>query len=37
MTEVKQANSSARLHLASAHYFSDDLHRPLDQILAFNE
>jgi sugar phosphate isomerase/epimerase len=37
VAEVKQAMSDARLNLVSAHYSSDDLHRQLDQILAFNK
>lgn len=35
--DVKQAMSAAGLHLVSAHYSSDDLHKKLDQILAFNK
>jgi sugar phosphate isomerase/epimerase len=35
--EVNQAMSAAGLHLVSAHYSSDDLHKQLDQILAFNK
>jgi sugar phosphate isomerase/epimerase len=35
--QVKQAMSSAGLHLVSAHYSSDDLHQKLDQVLAFNK
>ena len=35
--QVKQAMSDAGLHLVSAHYSSDDLHKQLDQVLAFNK
>jgi len=35
--QVKQAMSNAGLHLASAHYSSDDLHQKLDEIIAFNK
>jgi sugar phosphate isomerase/epimerase len=35
--EVKQAMDNARLKLVSAHYSSDDLHKQVDQILAFNK
>ena len=35
--QVKQAMSDAGLHLVSAHYSSDDLHKKLDDILAFNK
>jgi hypothetical protein len=35
--QVKQAMSSAGLHLVSAHYSSDNLHQQLDEILAFNK
>ena len=35
--QVKQAMASAGLHLVSAHYSSDDLHKQLDEILAFNK
>lgn len=35
--EVKQAMNNAGLKLVSAHYPSDDLHRQLDQILAFSK
>jgi sugar phosphate isomerase/epimerase len=35
--QVKQAMSSAGLHLVSAHYSSDDLHQQLDKILAFSK
>jgi sugar phosphate isomerase/epimerase len=37
VAQVKQAMSSAGLHLVSAHYSSDDLHQQLDEILAFNK
>jgi sugar phosphate isomerase/epimerase len=36
-TEVKQAMSNAGLHLVSAHYSSDDLHKQLDPIIAFSK
>jgi sugar phosphate isomerase/epimerase len=35
--EVKQAMSTAKLNLVSAHYSSDDLHQQLDPILAFGK
>jgi sugar phosphate isomerase/epimerase len=35
--QVKQAMSSAGLHLVSAHYGSDDLHQKLDEIIAFSK
>jgi sugar phosphate isomerase/epimerase len=35
--QVKQAMSTAGLHLVSAHYGSDDLHQKLDEIIAFNK
>jgi sugar phosphate isomerase/epimerase len=35
--QVKQAMSSAGLHLVSAHYGSDDLHQKLDEILDFSK
>jgi hypothetical protein len=35
--QVKQAMSNAGLHLVSAHYGSDDLHKKLDEIIAFNK
>jgi sugar phosphate isomerase/epimerase len=35
--QVKQAMSDAGLHLVSAHYSSDDLHKQLDQILSFSK
>jgi sugar phosphate isomerase/epimerase len=35
--EIKQAMDSAGLHLVSAHYSSDDLHRQFDEILALNK
>src|ERR1700743_1951309 len=35
--QVKQAMSSAGLHLVSAHYNSDDLHQKLEEIIAFSK
>jgi len=35
--QVKQAISSAGLHLVSAHYGSDDLHQKLDEIISFSK
>jgi sugar phosphate isomerase/epimerase len=35
--QVKQAMSSAGLHLVSAHHGSDDLHQKLDDILSFSK
>jgi sugar phosphate isomerase/epimerase len=35
--QVKQAMSSAGLHLVSAHYGSDDLHQKLDEIISFSK
>ena len=35
--QVKQAMSSAGLHLVSAHYSSDDLHQKLEEIISFNK
>ena len=37
VAEVKQAMADAGLNLVSAHYSSDDLHKQLDEILAFNK
>jgi sugar phosphate isomerase/epimerase len=36
-SEVKQAMDAAGLKLVSAHYSSDDLHKQLDQIIAFSK
>ena len=35
--EVRKAMHDANLKLVSAHYSSDDLHKQLDQIIAFNK
>ncbi len=35
--EVKQAMSDAGLHLVSAHYSMDELHKDLDKVLSFNK
>ena len=35
--EVKQAMAAANIKLVSTHHSSDDLHRRLDQIIAFNK
>jgi sugar phosphate isomerase/epimerase len=35
--EVKQAMAAANLHLISAHHSSDDLHKKLDEIIAFDK
>ncbi len=35
--EVKQAMAAANLHLVSAHHSSDDLHKRLDEIIAFDK
>jgi sugar phosphate isomerase/epimerase len=35
--EVKQAMAAASLHLVSAHHSSDDLHKKLDEIIAFDK
>jgi sugar phosphate isomerase/epimerase len=35
--EVKQAMDQAKLHLVSAHYSADDLHKQLDTIIQFNK
>ncbi len=35
--EVKQAVAAAGLHLVSSHHSSDDLHKKLDEIIAFNK
>jgi sugar phosphate isomerase/epimerase len=35
--EVKQAVAAASLHLVSAHHSSDDLHKKLDEIIAFDK
>jgi sugar phosphate isomerase/epimerase len=35
--EVKQAMAAANLHLVSAHHSSDDLHKKLDEIIAFDK
>jgi sugar phosphate isomerase/epimerase len=35
--EVKQAMTAANLHLVSTHHTSDDLHKKLDEIIAFNK
>jgi sugar phosphate isomerase/epimerase len=35
--QVKQAMTSAGLHLVSAHHGSDDLHQKLDEILTFSK
>jgi sugar phosphate isomerase/epimerase len=36
-TEVKQALATANLHLIGAHHSSDDLHKNLDEIIAFDK
>jgi sugar phosphate isomerase/epimerase len=35
--EVKQAMAAANLHLVGAHHSSDDLHKRLDEIIAFDK
>lgn len=35
--EVKKAMAAANLHLVSAHHSSDDLHKRLDEIIAFDK